>query len=467
MISGQELVFILIIAIALLVGGERLGRLARELGKGVSGLRSELEKGTPKRAKEAPIASGERTIEAQGNISGKAVVVGHGGVIVIQDHADPPPDLGKYADAPIGVFVSSAESLAAERTTAKKAIEELAGLSRAWMAELTASTRRRPDLAADYIRRCDAFLVILGVDLPESQKTEHELAKASGKENRLYFARSEVGDDAIRAFLGDTEANVVRFSQVSELEAVIKRALVTMLINGVREKNNPHNLTKADIGKLLVWGEAFKLGENLLQYLRESIKAPKAPRSQSIPFDQPPSFKEIDLDGLILELENASNQVSFRSLRSQQTRHEINRGNKLAEEGRYREALVAYSEALELRPNSERALYQRARIYGLLGDFQQALADLDKLLQLNPNHSLRLACRGQIYRLMGNYRQALADLDKSLQRSPNSAFALRQRGAVFYLTDHFWLAWADIAKSLKLEPSSQFARQVYKLLMEM
>jgi DnaJ homolog subfamily C member 3 len=62
----------------------------------------------------------------------------------------------------------------------------------------------------------------------------------------------------------------------------------------------------------------------------------------------------------------------------------VSEGNRLLAEGSYSEAARAYSEAIDLDPNSYVNYYKRATAYLSLGRHTPALEDFDSILKLNP-----------------------------------------------------------------------------------
>jgi formylglycine-generating enzyme required for sulfatase activity len=174
--------------------------------------------------------------------------------------------------APLGVFVSSDEELAMERDAARRAIESLAGLSRPWLVELTASSQRRQDLAAQYIGQCDVFLMVFQDDISGFLETEQGLAIRQGVQTRLYFARLQEGqalDPGLMDYLG---ANVVTFSSPGELQELVKHALVTALIEGFRDRNR-HDMNRDDLTRIVEWGVAAGMAAAAVAILRQALAA--------------------------------------------------------------------------------------------------------------------------------------------------------------------------------------------------
>lgn len=62
----------------------------------------------------------------------------------------------------------------------------------------------------------------------------------------------------------------------------------------------------------------------------------------------------------------------------------VGRGYALHVLGRYSSAIRAYGVALQVAPNSSKALYNRGCSYGEAGEYAKAVADFERVLELNP-----------------------------------------------------------------------------------
>lgn len=64
----------------------------------------------------------------------------------------------------------------------------------------------------------------------------------------------------------------------------------------------------------------------------------------------------------------------------------VGRGYALHVLGRYNSAIRAYGVALQVAPNSTKALYNRGCSYGEAGEYEKAVADFERVLELNPEY---------------------------------------------------------------------------------
>jgi len=100
----------------------------------------------------------------------------------------------------------------------------------------------------------------------------------------------------------------------------------------------------------------------------------------------------------------------------------IDRGEELANTGRYDEAVAAYSAALELDPDNTEALAGRG-CARTLTDVDAAIADLDKAIELDPKSTDGYRCRAEKRRISGDLDAALADATRALELDPSNASA--------------------------------------------
>ncbi|MDP1028774.1 tetratricopeptide repeat protein [Sphingomonas sp. KR1UV-12] len=173
----------------------------------------------------------------------------------------------------------------------------------------------------------------------------------------------------------------------------------------------------------------------------------------------------------------------------------IGRGMLADAEHRPKDAIDAYTKALQREPDNGYALVQRAAAYAALGDrdraiadrtakvnadmaanpdtafpyldrgnlmldigrFDDAIRDFDKALSFEPKNALALADRGMAQAWKGNLDAASNDLDAAFAIDPKNVVALRGRGLVAQRKGAWGDAVAAYTSALQLEPSSSFA----------
>ena len=107
----------------------------------------------------------------------------------------------------------------------------------------------------------------------------------------------------------------------------------------------------------------------------------------------------------------------------------FNQGQKLADEGRYDDAIVEFGKAIELDPNIElgpnyaAAYSKRGSAYTYEGQYDLAIADYNKAIELDPNielgpdYAVAYYNRGSAYTYKRKYDLAIADFNKVIELS--------------------------------------------------
>jgi tetratricopeptide (TPR) repeat protein len=103
----------------------------------------------------------------------------------------------------------------------------------------------------------------------------------------------------------------------------------------------------------------------------------------------------------------------------------LNRASVYTETSRYEKALVDYTAALKLRPDSP--TYLNAHCWGLLGVHRarEALPECSRSLSLRPDSADTLDSRGYAYLQLGDLPAAIADFTHALKLDPNPSSTVR------------------------------------------
>ncbi len=86
-------------------------------------------------------------------------------------------------------------------------------------------------------------------------------------------------------------------------------------------------------------------------------------------------------------------------------------------------ALADFNQALDINPNSARALVARGAAMFTGGDFAPAIADFDKAIELTPDNSLAWFNRGSAFFAKGDAAKAAENFKQALTLSPANAYA--------------------------------------------
>jgi tetratricopeptide (TPR) repeat protein len=88
---------------------------------------------------------------------------------------------------------------------------------------------------------------------------------------------------------------------------------------------------------------------------------------------------------------------------------------------------------LKLKPTHHALWYNRGTIYFEQGKLKEALNDFNQAITLNPSIAAQYNNRGNTYFEMKNFKTALADYDKALSLDPNSLVSGYKSSGLNYL----------------------------------
>lgn len=128
------------------------------------------------------------------------------------------------------------------------------------------------------------------------------------------------------------------------------------------------------------------------------------------------------------------------------------KGNELAEAGKYTEAVLAYGKALEKDPQYVKAYNNRGVSYKALGQNKMAIEDYSKAIGLNPQLPELYNNRGDAYDEIEDYQKALRDYNKAIELNPEYAKAYNNRGATYVKLSDYMQAIRDLNKAIELNP---------------
>ncbi|MET0373774.1 MAG: tetratricopeptide repeat protein, partial [Rhizorhabdus sp.] len=135
-------------------------------------------------------------------------------------------------------------------------------------------------------------------------------------------------------------------------------------------------------------------------------------------------------------------------------RNGIGRGILADAERRPRDAVEAYTRALEQEPDNRYALEHRAAANGSLGNKERALADLTSIVEKTPDDPGAYFKRGLALLSQEDYDKAIADFDKAHSLDPSNAWPLANRGLARVWKRDFTAAASDLDAAAKINPKS-------------
>ena len=97
----------------------------------------------------------------------------------------------------------------------------------------------------------------------------------------------------------------------------------------------------------------------------------------------------------------------------------IDKGDRLAAQERYAEAIAEYAEAVSIAPHNYDAYFHRGNAYLNKGDYDAAIADYGNAIALDPNLTSAHYNRGLAYMRMGEYDKAILACDTVAMLDPD------------------------------------------------
>lgn len=135
------------------------------------------------------------------------------------------------------------------------------------------------------------------------------------------------------------------------------------------------------------------------------------------------------------------------------------RGYAFAQKGQFREAVVDYNKALQLKSKYMPAYHNRALAYSQLGEDEKALADFAKTFEMNSTYATGYFNRGIFFAQRGENEKALVDYTRAIEETNGLyAQAYSNRGTVYLSEKKLDEAVKDFDRSIELDERDVFAR---------
>lgn len=125
-------------------------------------------------------------------------------------------------------------------------------------------------------------------------------------------------------------------------------------------------------------------------------------------------------------------------------------GNELARQGKFKEAITKYDQAIRVDPPYQEPWYNRGKAKLTLGDFKGAIGDFDKALELyrdNEGKSDIYNNRGIAKKKNHDLNGAITDYNAALSKNPKNYRVYLNRGIAYYELGQEKKAIADFKKA--------------------
>ncbi len=147
--------------------------------------------------------------------------------------------------------------------------------------------------------------------------------------------------------------------------------------------------------------------------------------------------------------------VGILTIDAQSARQYFKVGKEYSEKKKYEEAVEQFSKAIELDPDLDKALIERATTFIILKEYEKAISDLERAIVFNEKDHTLYYSVGELYYKIGNNNESLSMLNRAVFLKGNYLEAYTLRADVLMELGYFSQALLNCQKCLKLEKSAE------------
>ena len=126
--------------------------------------------------------------------------------------------------------------------------------------------------------------------------------------------------------------------------------------------------------------------------------------------------------------------------------------NALFFSGRYSEAIIAYQQAVQLKPDYHQAWSNQGSALFHLQRYPEAIAAYDRALGIHPDYPEAWNNKGGALSKLGQYEEALAAYDRAVELKPDYVEAWNNRGLALMELKRYKESVASYNRAVKLKP---------------
>lgn len=142
----------------------------------------------------------------------------------------------------------------------------------------------------------------------------------------------------------------------------------------------------------------------------------------------------------------------------------VQKGHAMQAQRCYEEALHAYEQAAQLRPDRADLCYWQGNVLVALGQHERAIAAYQQTLELQPQHTAACCRLGGAYAHQKQHDKALQCFEQALQLNPTSHLAWYWKGRVLCELKRYPEAGLAMQQAIALKPNFQPAMQDWQRL---
>jgi tetratricopeptide (TPR) repeat protein len=134
-----------------------------------------------------------------------------------------------------------------------------------------------------------------------------------------------------------------------------------------------------------------------------------------------------------------------------------NRGVLLAQDGQFEKAFDDFTTTIETKPDFAKAYSNRAALFVVASNLQAALQDYERAIELDPNLAIAHRGCGRVCHLLGQLDEAVGHYDAAVQLAPEDAYAIASRADLLTDLGRYIDANADYNRAIEIDPRSEHA----------
>ena len=121
--------------------------------------------------------------------------------------------------------------------------------------------------------------------------------------------------------------------------------------------------------------------------------------------------------------------------------------------GHYGDALLQFTQAIQLDPKNALIYLNRAQVYLAQKDYDGAASDFTQVIQLDPKNVAAWVSRAQAQAAQQKFAQAISDLDQAVKLSPAEPSVYVTRGQIIQASGDITQALASFTQALNVDPN--------------
>jgi len=127
-------------------------------------------------------------------------------------------------------------------------------------------------------------------------------------------------------------------------------------------------------------------------------------------------------------------------------------GNVYSDLDRYKEALAAYKQAIQLEQTYAHPHHGLGNVYYRLGRYEEALDAYNQAIQLDQTYAGPHNGLGTVYAMQGRYKEALDAYNQAIQLDPKAAYPYNGLGNVYFNSGRYEDALDAYKQAFQLDP---------------